>query len=302
MRHLDPPVYRHEALFYEGDDDLLAGTVHFLRNGVDPEGPALVALGGAKRVLRDALGGDATPSPSPRWRSSGATRRGSSRHGRTSSDHGEARGAVGIGEPIWPGRTAAELVECHRHEALLNLAFAVRLLVLLCPYDTESRRRSGGGVLHAPAPPRGRLDRRGRIPLRAIPGRPAVRRPPPRPRSFASEPAACARRATPRPRAGRAGFQRRRPRNSCSSSTSSPPTACATGRRGTLRLWHEPAALIARSRTRAHPRPARRARRPARATAAAAACGWSTTSATSCSSARHRTGTIVRVHMHVDPR
>ncbi len=45
----------------------------------------------------------------------------------------------GIGEPIWSGRSKAELVECQRHEALLNLAFAdAAPLSLLCPYDTAS--------------------------------------------------------------------------------------------------------------------------------------------------------------------
>jgi anti-sigma regulatory factor (Ser/Thr protein kinase) len=43
----------------------------------------------------------------------------------------------GIGEPIWAGRTADELVECQRHEALLNVAFADSgSWRLLCPYDT----------------------------------------------------------------------------------------------------------------------------------------------------------------------
>ena len=45
----------------------------------------------------------------------------------------------GIGEPIYADRSADELVECPRHEALLNLAFdggpAWRLL---CPYDTAA--------------------------------------------------------------------------------------------------------------------------------------------------------------------
>src|SRR4051812_7501131 len=45
----------------------------------------------------------------------------------------------GIGEPIWPGRTAAELSECYRHECLLNVAFAdADGFTLLCPYDTSS--------------------------------------------------------------------------------------------------------------------------------------------------------------------
>jgi anti-sigma regulatory factor (Ser/Thr protein kinase) len=43
---------------------------------------------------------------------------------------------VGVGEPVWPGRSDAELVECSRHESLLNLAFdGGRPWLLLCPYD-----------------------------------------------------------------------------------------------------------------------------------------------------------------------
>ncbi len=45
----------------------------------------------------------------------------------------------GIGEPIWATRSASELVECARHEALLNLAFAGgQAWWLACPYDIGS--------------------------------------------------------------------------------------------------------------------------------------------------------------------
>lgn len=45
----------------------------------------------------------------------------------------------GIGEPIGPRRSADELVECQRHESLLNLAFAdAPTFWLLCPYDTDA--------------------------------------------------------------------------------------------------------------------------------------------------------------------
>jgi anti-sigma regulatory factor (Ser/Thr protein kinase) len=45
----------------------------------------------------------------------------------------------GIGEPIWRERSDAELVECHHHESLLNLAFAdARGFWLLCPYDVDT--------------------------------------------------------------------------------------------------------------------------------------------------------------------
>jgi anti-sigma regulatory factor (Ser/Thr protein kinase) len=49
------------------------------------------------------------------------------------------RPARGIGEPIWAERSPDELVECVRHESLLNLAFQEAAgFTLLCPYDTSS--------------------------------------------------------------------------------------------------------------------------------------------------------------------
>jgi anti-sigma regulatory factor (Ser/Thr protein kinase) len=49
------------------------------------------------------------------------------------------RGIRGIGEPIWPGRTAAELLECQRNEALLNIAFADGPnWRLMCPYNIDT--------------------------------------------------------------------------------------------------------------------------------------------------------------------
>lgn len=48
---------------------------------------------------------------------------------------GEGRRMRGIGEPIWAGRTPDELVECHLHESLLNLAFSGSPMWLACPYD-----------------------------------------------------------------------------------------------------------------------------------------------------------------------
>lgn len=52
---------------------------------------------------------------------------------------GRGRPLRGIGEPIWDGRSDAELVECQRHESLLNLVFAdAEDFRLLCPYDTKA--------------------------------------------------------------------------------------------------------------------------------------------------------------------
>jgi anti-sigma regulatory factor (Ser/Thr protein kinase) len=40
-----------------------------------------------------------------------------------------------IGEPIWPGRSAAEICEATRHEALINVAFSQASATIVCPYD-----------------------------------------------------------------------------------------------------------------------------------------------------------------------
>lgn len=50
----------------------------------------------------------------------------------------QGRRVRGIGEPIYPEREQAELVECQHHERLLNLAFDETPLFLLCPYDTQA--------------------------------------------------------------------------------------------------------------------------------------------------------------------
>jgi anti-sigma regulatory factor (Ser/Thr protein kinase) len=135
-------TFRHEALLYAGEVDFLAGTLPFIREGVAADEPVLVVVSAAKvGLLRSALGGDADrvafadmadvgANPAriiPAWRDFVAG------HDVT------PRRARGIGEPIWAGRTPAELVECQRHETLLNLAFAgVPAWWLLCPYDTTS--------------------------------------------------------------------------------------------------------------------------------------------------------------------
>jgi anti-sigma regulatory factor (Ser/Thr protein kinase) len=134
--------FRHEALFYAGRDDFVHRTGAFLRDAVETEEPALVVVDAAKiALLREELGDAAAgvqfadmaevgANPAriiPAWREF-VTR---------SAPTG--RRLRGIGEPIWPERTAAELAECERHESLLNVAFAGSpSWWLLCPYDTEA--------------------------------------------------------------------------------------------------------------------------------------------------------------------
>ena len=123
------PTFRHEALFYSGDDGFLAGTVPFLSEAIDSEQPSLVVVSAARiAMLRRLSATPATTCSSPTWPVSGATRHASSPRGESSSTSTptDGRAVRGIGEPIWATRTPAELVECQRHEALLNVALPTR--------------------------------------------------------------------------------------------------------------------------------------------------------------------------------
>lgn len=131
--------YRHEALLYDGAEAFMEGVVPFIDDAVQAEEPILVVLSAAKiDRLREALGDAAEPvlfadmadvgaNPAriiPAWQ-------------QFLSEHASpGRRMRGIGEPIWADRSPAELVECERHEALLNIAFAGPSFWLLCPYDT----------------------------------------------------------------------------------------------------------------------------------------------------------------------
>jgi anti-sigma regulatory factor (Ser/Thr protein kinase) len=133
--------FRHEALLYAGWAGFVAGTVPFIREGVQAGEPVLVVESVDKiQMLRVALGDDADAvlfadmaevgaNPAriiPAWHDF------VSRHGAS------GRRLRGIGEPIWKGRSPDELIECQRHESLLNVAFGHgQPWWLLCPYDTE---------------------------------------------------------------------------------------------------------------------------------------------------------------------
>jgi anti-sigma regulatory factor (Ser/Thr protein kinase) len=136
--------FRHEAFFYSGEDGFLAGVLPFIRDAVAAGEPTLVAVDEPKiRAIRAALngGGDEQLLQFTEMRQLGrnpaciipAWREFVGGYG------GRGRPIRGIGEPIWPGRSDAELVECHQHESLLNLAFAeTQDFWLLCPYNAAS--------------------------------------------------------------------------------------------------------------------------------------------------------------------
>ncbi len=130
-------AFRHEAVFYAGPEAFLDRVAPFVEEGVAAGEPVMVALEAPKlAALKRRLGrsadqvvfadmGEIGHNPAciiPAWRDFVAGRSGPMR---------------GVGEPIWPGRSPDELVECQCHEALLNHAFAEAAgFHLLCPYDS----------------------------------------------------------------------------------------------------------------------------------------------------------------------
>ncbi len=132
--------FRHEALFYAGQDDFLARSGSFLRAGLDAAEPALVVLSTHKiEALRAEL---ADHAGDVEFADMAEVGRNPARIIQAWGDfvaRHPSRRLRGIGEPIWAERSRAELVECQRHESLLNLAFAdAHGFHLLCPYDTTT--------------------------------------------------------------------------------------------------------------------------------------------------------------------
>ncbi len=138
-RHDD---FQHEALLYAGDEDYLAATVAFVTEGVAMGEPVMVAVPEPRlSAMRDALGDDARQVTFADMAVLGANPAHIIPVWRDFLDHNGhgLRPVRGIGEPIWAGRGPDELVECQRHESLLNVAFAGSgPWRLLCPYDTSA--------------------------------------------------------------------------------------------------------------------------------------------------------------------
>lgn len=131
--------FRHEALFYGGLDGFVEGTSAFVREGLEADEPTLVVAGARKlAALRAELGtqadlvefadmADVGLNPAriiPAWVDF------------LTRSAPDGRRVRGVGEPIWAERSSDELIECQRHESLLNVAFADSPgWWLLCPYD-----------------------------------------------------------------------------------------------------------------------------------------------------------------------
>jgi anti-sigma regulatory factor (Ser/Thr protein kinase) len=135
--------FRHEALFYDGDESFVKGVTPFILDGVETDEVVFVLVNAAKiDMLRAELGG--TSEDRVLYADMAEVGRNPARlipTWREFLDYYavDGRRVRGVSEPISAARTPHELVECQRHEALLNVAFAGSgHWRLLCPYDAGS--------------------------------------------------------------------------------------------------------------------------------------------------------------------
>lgn len=138
-------AFRHEMLPYaDGPAGFLGGVHPIVTDAVSAGTSVLVAVRAELiAALREALGDDAQHvrfrdmyalgrNPAriiPAWESFLAR----------DGANGSRAPALGIGEPVWPGRGPGEVQECAIHEHLLNRAFGGgQPWRLLCPYDLDA--------------------------------------------------------------------------------------------------------------------------------------------------------------------
>ena len=126
----------HLAYLYDDQRDYLSYLSAFALGGLRNAEPVFVAVPGRKAaLLRERLGAE---SHLLRYGAIAETGRNPARlipELRAFIDEHRGRRVRYVSEAIWPGRSAAELCEATRHEALMNLAFASSAATIVCPYD-----------------------------------------------------------------------------------------------------------------------------------------------------------------------
>jgi transcriptional regulator with XRE-family HTH domain len=136
-----PPLLEHGAILYESDEELAAIAAAFLRGG-DTHGRALAVTNRrCGRQLKKDLAEDAAHvdfGDAEEWYTAPAT---ATKRFRAFIDESVVAGAAWVrvvAQPVWEGRTKAQVDEWIRAESLTNLTFASRPVTLLCSYDTSA--------------------------------------------------------------------------------------------------------------------------------------------------------------------
>lgn len=145
--------FSHQALLYRDGRGYLAGTVPFVLEGLAAGEPVAVAVPGPSlRHIEQALGSAAQQvrllDMTAEGRNPGRIISGVLRD---FADAHEGRVRI-IGEPIWQSRSAEEYPACVQHEALINASFAGLKATILCPYDVSNLSEQALADAHATHP------------------------------------------------------------------------------------------------------------------------------------------------------
>ena len=138
---MDEPVagvLRHTALFYRSQPEYTDRVAAFIQAGLDRGEPALLALAGNRiRMIAACV---ASAPGEVAFADMAELGRNPARiipEVRAFTDKHPGQRVRFVGEPVWPGRSLAEIREANKHEALLNLAFSRAEATILCPYDAS---------------------------------------------------------------------------------------------------------------------------------------------------------------------
>jgi len=137
-----PKLLEHRALVFDSDEAYLAAAVPFLEEGIaHDEYVMVVAEGRRAGLLHGALGGEASRidfRDCSEWYRSPYQSLDDLRQVVRDQRQRGAHWIRILGEPVWIGRSRAELMEWTRYEAMLNLSLASSPATILCPYDAPS--------------------------------------------------------------------------------------------------------------------------------------------------------------------
>jgi anti-sigma regulatory factor (Ser/Thr protein kinase) len=123
-------------LFYRSDADYLDKIVPFVTEGLDSGHAVAVAVPTPRlELLRDALGDPTSVTMLDMAQEGRNPGRLIARVLHRFIDRHVDQHVRVVGEPLWAGRTDVEYPACVQHEALINIAFAERDVIIACPYD-----------------------------------------------------------------------------------------------------------------------------------------------------------------------
>jgi len=129
--------FRHLALFYHGRGEHLAALCAFIQAGRARGEAVFVAVPERKaQLMRQELGEDSAQVTLVDMAELGRNPARIIPAVQAYAGKHAGQRVCCISEPIWPGRTEAELQEATRHEALINLAFRGSPVTFLCAYDS----------------------------------------------------------------------------------------------------------------------------------------------------------------------